>query len=206
MSNETRSYQDETPNPACPAHRQHCHTSDALLPNLPRSAAAFPGSTHQASGAVQATIRTTSSPDMCPSHVAVQVHPSLAMAAAGHSPHRRAAWHTHSSQGLWSTPRPRSKVPITGLQARPGVGMAQQPSRHQAHKQNQHISVMTEQTACTRLGMGWNVPAVSTGRANALGCAQTPTHLSQAHGSYCGSLRTGNIYSVLQQGDPRWGQ
>lgn len=179
-------------------------TSDTLRPVLPHSATAFPGSAHQANRAAQATTRTTSSSDVCPNHVAAQVHPSPAMAAAGHSPRRCAARHTHTHTAVRVCGvhhGPAASCPSPGCNLRHGTAAQPSPS---TQVEPAHECDGGAETACT--GQGWDVPAVSTGWVNAPGCAQTPARLSRARGACCGSLGTGDICSGPQQGAPRWGQ
>lgn len=129
-------------------------TSDTLRPVLPHSATAFPGSAHQANRAAQATTRTTSSSDVCPNHVAAQVHPSPAMAAAGHSPRRCAARHTHTHTAVRVCGvhhGPAASCPSPGCNLRHGTAAQPSPS---TRVEPAHECDGGAETACTGQGMG----------------------------------------------------
>lgn len=203
MSNETRSYRDEIPNPACPVHRQHCRHQRYAAPSpaplsycLPwqRSPSQQSCTSHdqddqqlrrvpQPRGSASAPIPGDGSCRPFPTQVCCLAHTHTAVRVCG----------VHHG--------PAASCPSPGCNLRHGTAAQPSPS---TRVEPAHECDGGAETACT--GQGWDVPAVSTGWVNAPGCAQTPARLSRARGACCGSLGTGDICSGPQQGAPRWGQ
>lgn len=133
VSNETRSYRDEIPNPACPVHRQHCRHQRYAAPSpaplsycLPwqRSPSQQSCTSHdqddqqlrrvpQPRGSASAPIPGDGSCRPFPTQVCCSAH-------------------THTQQ-LGSAVCTTALQQAAHHQAATS-GMAQQPSRHQAHK------------------------------------------------------------------------